>query len=146
MPKSLLGNPGPGSYQVGSTLTAEGKYTLSKIRNPPVHSFNPPHNSSAFSKGFITTFDLLLFLLKIQKILDQDIILWKPTSIAWEVISLPNIDHIMHLPSQTALEQNQQFDMQPKVWFSLFFVGVCCNLFEFLKIIFLKYNYTFLLL
>lgn len=75
VPKSLLGNPGPGSYQVGSTLTAEGKYTLSKIRNPPVHSFNPPHNSSAFSKGFINAFDLLLFLLKIQEILDQDTIL-----------------------------------------------------------------------
>jgi len=52
VPKSLLGNPGPGSYQINATLTPEGKYFLSKIKSPPVHSFNPPHSRSTFSKGF----------------------------------------------------------------------------------------------
>ena len=52
IPKQLLSIPGPGTYQISSTLTPEGKYYLSKIRNPPVHSFNTPTERSAlYSKG-----------------------------------------------------------------------------------------------
>jgi len=51
VPKQLLTVPGPGTYRVCPTLTPEGKYFLSKIKNPPVHSFNPPH-VSPFNKGY----------------------------------------------------------------------------------------------
>lgn len=52
VPKGTMKNPGPGAYTIGPTLTPEGKYFLSKIKSPPVHSFNPPHAHSAFAKGF----------------------------------------------------------------------------------------------
>ena len=51
VPKNLISIPGPGAYNVINTLRPDGKYYLAKIKNPPVHSFNPPHITSPFAKG-----------------------------------------------------------------------------------------------